>query len=393
VLNSPVVPAEPIGHRHYPESDYTIHRKADYFISVRNQSRRTQGSEDLQGFHRADGYTYISLTGNEYWGDNVQPAMNWYYASGTTVEFQTPPLKSDHRGGTYKTFPTLFGKPGFVGGAHTESEGASAADFAPNYSCLTGKKSWFFFDEEMVALGSDLTCDSDNPVRTTITQWPLSSLSAPLVVNNIDQPLDLDWSQALGRIHWIHLENIGYFFPTPQFIYGVRRNQSGNWGDLAVGLDPTPRTHPFVTLWFEHGTNISDATYQYAVVPNIAKDQMLAYASANPLRVLANDSAIHAVKKPKINAVGAVFWQPGAIDKVTVNRPCIVYYKQSGNVVEIAVAKPTHNAATLKLTYNERLYPLAIPSEVSVTSGATTMLTVNVSQGKNYLSTFSTTPP
>ena len=83
--------AWPEGHRHYYMSDYTVHRRPNWFASIKMFSNRTKSGENtngenLLGSRQSDGRFFLSMTGNEYFGRDVWPALDWTRLPGTTVE-------------------------------------------------------------------------------------------------------------------------------------------------------------------------------------------------------------------------------------------------------------------------------------------------------------------
>ena len=58
----------------------------------------------------------------------------------------------------------------FVGAVTDGLYGAVAFDFRSPHDMVKAKKSWFFFDDEYVCLGTDINSRPDLPVATTINQ-------------------------------------------------------------------------------------------------------------------------------------------------------------------------------------------------------------------------------
>src|SRR5205085_7103590 len=83
--------AWPSGHRHYFDSDYTVHRRDGWFASIKMFSSRTKSgektnNENLLGARQSDGRFSLSLDGDEFFGGNVPPALDWSRLAGITVE-------------------------------------------------------------------------------------------------------------------------------------------------------------------------------------------------------------------------------------------------------------------------------------------------------------------
>ena len=404
VQSSTVPAAWPTGHKHFPRSDYSVHRRPTYYASVKMVSARSVSAElvngeGLKSWFLSDGMTYIATRGNEYYTNNVWPTLDWTRLPGTTVEVKP------RTGGGYG-----FGSRTFVGGAHTDAYGAAAMDFdATKYqkgaddwtrtdvvaspSCLMAKKSYFFFDDEVVALGSDITCPSANPVETVVAQWPLATATTPLYVDGIVKPSSPGWEETMPNITWAQANGMGYYFPGGQTIRGKRETRSGRWSDLNAGGSTTVYTNPILTLWYEHGTFAGGQTYRYAVLPGKTSEEMAGYAASLPLSILAHDGRVHAVKDNLLHAVGAVFWAADSVDLVTVDRPCVLFYITEGDILTLAVSDPTQASSTFHVTVNERLTPLALPEGVTATTtAASTVITYTARDGLNYLARFARVP-
>ncbi len=215
IEGAPVAAAAPLGHRHFWESDYTVHRSEGYFASLRMFSDRTRAAECIHmegktSWHQSDGLLWVYLRGGDYTRHNVLPTLDWLRLPGTTVERKHLEPTEGIEG-----WPPPLGRRAFVGGAFTMDRGASALDLAAAASVLTARKSWFFFGDEIVCLGSDIDCPSDNPAETIVNQWPLSD-SAPLTVDGKVRPASLPWREDLPSPRWAHCDGIGYCFPEPQ---------------------------------------------------------------------------------------------------------------------------------------------------------------------------------
>ncbi|WP_127586801.1 polysaccharide lyase family 8 super-sandwich domain-containing protein [Paenibacillus koleovorans] len=386
VLNSSVPEQVLTGHKHFQYSDFTVHRDADFYASVKMVSRRTKSGENTsnQGkkfYNVSDGVFYLMYDGNEYWKGNVRAAMNWDRLPGTTVEVF-------NRGINDSRF-SEYGEKNFTGGAYGDTYGVSAFDHGAQGSVLEAKKSYFFFDDEIVFLGSNINTPSGNTTETIVTQWPLSASSVPLYVNGTNVSSSMGWSSTLSGTTWASSDNTGYYFPGGQTIKANRLTQSGAWSDLRDGQNSTPVTQDFLTLYYDHGANASNQSYSYAVVPNVTNAQMASYAGSSPYSVLAQTSTVHAVKDASTNAVGAVFWAASNVDIVTVNQPSIVYYRENGGNFELSLNNPEHTTKTITVTVNKVLSNAQLPAGVSMTpSGSNTILTFNTEKGNNYHAKF-----
>ena len=319
--------AWPSGHRHYFNSDYTIHRRPGWFASVKMFSTRTRSgektnNENLLGSRQSDGRFYLVLRGDEYFGRDVWPALDWTRLPGITVE-----QKADTASDVYG-----YGKTPFAGGTSDGRNGVSAMEVAPLSSALTAKKSWFFFDDAIVFLTNSIRSSSTNRVET--------------VVNQVSTP-----STLTRTGDWAHLDNVGYWFPTPVALQTSRTTRSGTWASLAVSNDATVHTKPMVTMWLDHGTAPVNASAEYVIVPGITPSAMSAWAASRPISVLVNDDYVSAARDNRTGAMGIAFWRAGYVQGIQSSAPATVYITSDRYTMQIHAADPLAGATgSLTLT-------------------------------------------
>ena len=303
-----VAPAWPSGHRHYFSSDYTVHRRRTWFSSVKMFSTRTKSGENtngenLLGARQSDGRFYLVLRGNEYFGRDIWPALDWTRLPGTTVE-----QKADTANNTFG-----YGKRTFAGGTGDGQNGVTAMELAPLNSSLTARKAYFFFDDAIVFLSNGITATNLNRVETIVNQWPLLNAS----------------SQLARGFDWAQIENVGYWFPTPSNLKTSREDRSGTWASLGASDDATTHTKPFVTLWIDHGVSPVNATAEYAIVPNVSAAAMQQWAASRPLAIVANNERVSAVRDTRTGALGITFWGAGSIEGIQSDSAAVVYINGS----------------------------------------------------------------
>ncbi len=323
--------AWPSGHRHYFASDYTVHRRDGWFASVKMFSTRTKSGEstndeNVLGSRQSDGRFYLVLRGDEYFGRDIWPALDWTRLPGITVE-QKPGAASDVYG---------YGRRTFAGGTGEGRNGVSAMELAPLDSVLTARKSWFFFDDAIVFLTNSITAPGTNRVETVINQWPLLNAS----------------SQLTRRDDWALLENVGYWFPAPVDLQVSRETRSGTWASLGGSADTTPHAKSFVTLWLDHGVAPVNDTAEYVIVPNKTSTSMAAWAASRPISIVANNDAVSAARDLRTNSLGITFWRAAAVEGFQSNAPAVVFATMiDANTMRIDAADPNANATgTIQLT-------------------------------------------
>ncbi|HEX9162928.1 MAG TPA: polysaccharide lyase family 8 super-sandwich domain-containing protein, partial [Thermoanaerobaculia bacterium] len=325
VERSNAVAAWPDGHRHYYESDYTVHRRPQWFASIKMFSSRTKSGEstngeNILGSRQSDGRFFLSMNGSEYFGRDVWPALDWTRLPGITVE-QTPTAADATYG---------FGTRSIVGGAGDGRNGVSAMDLAPlgTGATLTAKKSWFSFDDSIVFLTNSINATSANRVETIVNQWPLSTATAAVTSGS----------------NWMQADGVGYYFPTNPHVSTKRETRTGTWAQLGGSTDTTPFSATFLTLWFDHGVMPANAAAEYVIVPNVTANAMRDWVASNPISIRANDARVSAVRNLRDGALGIVFWSPASVEGYQSDAPATVYITRNGTHLSVSAADPTNTA-------------------------------------------------
>jgi chondroitin AC lyase len=313
IESSGTAAAWPSGHRHYYASDYTVHRRPGWFASVKMVSTRTKSGEstngeNLLGSRQSDGRFYLAQRGDEYFGRDVWPALDWTRLPGTTVE-QKADTASDFYG---------YGRSSFAGGTGDGTNGVSAMVVAPLGSSLTARKAWFFFDDAIVFLTNGITSPSANRVETIVNQWPL---------------LD-DASQVAQGTDWAALEDVGYWFPSPARVEVERTVRTGTWAALGGSADTAPRSRTFVTMGFDHGIAPVNASAEYAIVPGKNATEMAAWAASRPIAIVANNEVASAARDLRTGALGIAFWRAGSVEGVQSSSAAVIHW--SGDTLTAA---------------------------------------------------------
>ena len=370
--------AWPSGQRDYRASDYVVHRRRNYFASVKMLSSRTKSGErtngeNILGSRQSDGRFYLVLRGDEYFSRDVWPTLDWSRLPGITVE-QRPGAASD----VYGT-----GTRSFVGATGDETNGAAAMDFAAVDSPLTAKKSWIFFDDAIVFLTNSVNVATGNHAETIIQQWPLSTATTPLVVDGVTQSSANGWQATLSSPRWAHADNVGYYFPEPISVSATRETRSGAWSKLgAASTSTTVAANPILTMWVDHGAYVANGTASYVIVPAISATAMQSWAATQPVRVLANDNRVSAARDERNGSIGAIFWQPAAVVGVASDAPSIVYVARNGNAVTLTAADPRQSTATLHITLPGSYALVSAPAGTTLSrSGQSSVITLTVRDG------------
>jgi chondroitin AC lyase len=336
--------------KHYWASDYTQHARKDYLFTVRNTSTRTVeaetgNGENLKANYFSYGATFISVDGTEY--TNIMPVWDWSMIPGATFPYTT-------------TFPsrtawgTNYASTSFVGGVSDGVHGASVLNL--NKSGIVAKKSWFFFNDEIVCLGAGIIDNSNRNVRTTINQSWMNAASYSCAVGSTNETMQSVSSSTYNNTNLKYIRNgkIGYYFPNQGNVKYTMKSQSGTWNSINSLMGSSTTESGFVfSLWLDHGNNPANASYSYIVVPGIDSPQKAQSYDAAAIEIIQNTTAIQAVYHKTLDILQVIFHQAGTVtvgDKsVTVDSPCALMFK-NGNLV--TVADPFQTRSSLSVTVN-----------------------------------------
>lgn len=361
---------EPVFHQPFPEMDRVVHFRPGFGFGLSLFSSRINGYEfnakttgstsgvNKRAWYTGYGMTYLYNGDLEQFEDSFWATINPYRLPGTTVD--TRPLNN-------AAGANIPGTNEWAGSAEiSDLYGVAGFSLKSQFGSLTAKKSWFMFDDEIIALGAGITSTDAYSVETIVENRRLNSTgSNALTVNGTAKSSALGWTEtlALPAQSWLHLAgnattgspipSVGYFFPTATSLKGLREQRIRYWTDINTDGSSGTRTRNYLTLWTDHGVNpaASANTYAYALLPNKTTAQLATYAAAPDFTVIANTASVQAVKEHNLNLVAANFWTDTATSAahITSDRQAAVLTRESADEIEIAVSDPTQLGTTTLL--------------------------------------------
>ena len=374
-------------------SEYTIHQRPDWYTTVRMHSNRNynmealHNEESLKMHHYADGASFISVTGKEYY--DIYPVWDWHKIPGTTI-VQKPTLA--HFNQIQKK-----GKTGFVGAVTDGVYGAAAFDFESPHDPLKARKSWFLFDNEYVCLGTGIQSDADFPVVTTLNQCLLNG-DVVVKLENKENKLSKG-EHLLNDVSWVQHEGITYVFSRPTSVSLNNKTYTGRWSNIRNRSGAENKeviSKELFSLWIDHGKRPENASYEYIVVPHKNKNDIEKYITASEINIISNTSTIQAVLHKSLNHVQIVFYTSGTIklpDGLTVSAksPGIIMIKKSGDSIEqITITNPSRELTNFELNLTSKFVGSAkhwksIWNEMDKTSEILIQLPENAEAGKSVI--------
>ncbi|MDP4680517.1 MAG: polysaccharide lyase beta-sandwich domain-containing protein [Cyclobacteriaceae bacterium] len=335
------------------QTEHFVFQRPNFYTTVRMHSTRNRNMEvpyngpGKTTHHRADGTNYLQLKGDEY--HNIWPVYDWQKVSGATI-MQKPELPG----------PDEIQKDGltdFVGAVTDGLYGAVAYDFRSPHDLVGAKKSWFFFDDEYVCIGTDIKSSKRLPVYTTINQVLMRSDVTVMKNGKIVKLANA--SRKLTGVKWVHHDKVGYIFPDTTTVSLSNQAQEGKWSDITdqKNISEEIVIEEVFTLGFDHGERPDNASYQYIVVPDISDQELNETSNDNRgIDILSSSSKVHAVKSKKLDICQLAFYQAGEVEvsegsSIKMDSQGMVIVKMKDNKIsKMSIADPSRKLSRALIT-------------------------------------------
>jgi len=342
--NAEGAPNDLVGTRYFWRSDYLVHRRPGFMASLKMSSNRVIGaelvnSENLSGYHLADGALYLYRTGEEY--ADIFPVWDWSRLPGVTcLQAPVPP---------YKTSQVLRE---FVGGLSDGQGAVAALDYERDG--VSARKAWFFAGDSVLCLGAGLSSKASGPVATTINQCLLRGPVQTVSAQGKRSPLATG-THELKDVHV--LEHDGWTYTVFDGA-GLRLQAgpvSGNWHRVFNNPESPAKdlSKELFTLWYDHGMSPKQSAYAYMVAP---------IGCACAFGEYHNEPRLQSARASD-GRFAAVLWEAGECvlpdgRTLKVNHPCLILVSKEG----IRLSDPTQKLKTLGVVIGARFLELSLPA-------------------------------
>jgi len=280
----------------------------------------------------------------EFW--NIFPVWDWRKIPGITCEQNGQPLVCDK--------VNTRGKTDFVGGVSNGVRGVAAFEFEAAFTgTLKAHKSWYFFDDYILAIGENITCQTTNTVETSINQC---LLVGDVYASISDQPLPHGSHTLSVPKLWVHHNQIGYYFPpysngAAQLVTLSNDDQSGTWE--SIGASTGNVTEEVFSMWISHPQSslapsiTTDASYAYFVAPGIDLNTFeTLLPKIQSVSIVVDSDFQGAQSNVNGNEVtGITFWSIASANMgsftVKPSVPGLVLIDRSTNGIQLSFSDPT----------------------------------------------------
>lgn len=308
--------------------DRAVKHGKNYSIGLAMHSERIANyesinDENMNAFHTADGMLY-TYKPNEPWADFFWQTINLQRLPGTTVLKDTAVKENS------------ASSCDFVGSCGIGENGVCAMELNPVGYSLKANKAWFFFDEEIVCLGSGIKSRDDINVETVIENR--------LVVD--DSRFTVHGSEAGGGydIKGAYLDgrhDTGYCFPELQHVNILRELRRGGWENMNRKNDGKEHEDMYVTMWIDHGKNPRNASYEYIVIPRCDEDRLNDYCNRNDVKIIENSEWIQCVQKNNVTGIIFLKDRTRIAGGIMADCRCVVMTEEKDGGVDFVIADPT----------------------------------------------------
>ncbi len=313
-------------------SDFMVHRRPAYYLSIRMCSKRVIGSEtavneNMQGGLMGNGMVQLRRDNDEY--RDIAPLFDWRRLPGITAIQDDSSLVCKQYSGTRNPF---YNAAEFVGGLSDGRNGFTVQELEQR--SLRGRKTVFCLDDYLVFMGSSIHSTEGKPVNSTVNSCYLRG----------------EVSKDKNILH----DNVEYIFPEGGNIKLETGEKTGRWGDV-IGYEPKDLVKAdLFTLFIDHG--IGKGGYFYVIRPLAAET-----GPADYIKLITGSEDIHGIYDRKTQTAMIAFYVPGSAEvpglgKITVPKPvCLMFTPGT-----VYVSDPTRKNKELEIRINDRQVKLKL---------------------------------
>ena len=335
--------------------------------STRTGSYEQANGNNTRGWYQASGMLFVYNDDYKKYSDHYWYTTDFWRMPGTTSLYGVEMTAETGSGSS-------CGQNPWAGGTELGDYAIGSMFMHPADMTLNAKKSYFMFDNEVVALGAGITSSDNAQVETTLENIKLlDDNSNKFIIDGVETTIDADSDGAIdtadNAVSGNRLQNavsttiskyahisgntegsaIGYYFPESTTINIVREARTGNNYLVNPGSsidDKTPYTKNYLKMFYSHGLNAEDTnSYSYVLLPGATAEETATYSDVD---ILSNTEDIQAVYDKKLNMTGATIWNDGEStimrngeEWITSNGACSLMVSESEDEITIAVSDPT----------------------------------------------------
>ena len=343
--------AEPMSGTYiYPYGGYAIHRQDNWMAAVSGFSKYIwdyEGSTTENLFGRYMNYGSLTLTDEKgFFNGGLDTTKGWCWSRfpGTTAKN----LSNDEL--ELKSSARYYSDEPFLGGVSTGNSGVYAINLHDTEydKSFRVKKTWFFFGDKIICLGSDISNgDVTHNTETTLFQNTMGdSTDTPIYVNNVEVK-QFPYADTIMEKKTVYLTDTvgnGYIIPDANGLKIERKTNESklNRGVLTIGNS--------TVAYINHGKAPNNAGYEYMILPQTTIEELAATAENKGYEILKKNNSAHIVKNTDNDDIAYVLFESGSDftygNLKSVTRPCIVMESKTDEGLKISFADPDLRVVT-----------------------------------------------
>ncbi|MHA7269588.1 polysaccharide lyase 8 family protein [Arthrobacter sp. HLT1-20] len=342
--------AETPGHNYFAGMDRSVFRGDGWAAALGLCSNRIAwyecgNGENNLGGQTGSGMTYVYAGKADHFDDDFWPTANLNRLPGITAD--TTPLPPKVEGEWGAKTP----KNEWTGGASLGKAGAVGMHLiAPGGTGMAARKAWFYVQDMVVALGSDIKTASGARVESIVEHRNLGAAGGQAItVDGVAHSAPTGTAAVHGGATWAHVAGTGgYLMLGDEALTVLREQREGSWKKVNTGGTAATTSRQYATLLFDHGTAPSQASYAYAILPGVSARET-EKAARNAPRILRNDAVGQGVQF-SAKETAAIFWRAGTVGTISADGPACVLFNGNPGHAMLAVSDPTQAAASVTVT-------------------------------------------
>jgi len=353
--------SSPAGNQPLPYASVMTQRRGDWAATVRGHSRYLWAAEsyegaNLYGRYLAHGNLQIVANGDPIGNAGsgyMQKGWDWNHWWGTTAtvlpiaQLRARIINADPQSGFEEM---LYSDEAFAGMVSLENKNGVYAmklhEHDKYNGSLRARKSYFFFDNRIVCLGSDVESKiAEYPTETTLFQEYVPQEGATVIVEG-ERVAAFPYTWKKSGSSWLVDAQGNAYFVRNGDVY-LRRSRQHSFDQATA----QPAENDFTVAAISHGNAPTGAKYEYAVVVKPTEAELAQWAKnlhvkQNALyRVLRHDSQAHVVRDATTKITGYVLFEAGKLDGGNLisenSMPCMVMVQEkSKSEVSLSLADP-----------------------------------------------------
>jgi chondroitin AC lyase len=346
------------GNKHFWLSDYMSHNRDGFHVGVKIASSRTKcgevvNDENLLGYYLSDGVTTLMQDGDEYY--NIMPLLDWNKLPGTTTPQGALKNLNDWAQWNGEHLWNWKGNCSFAGGVSDGEYGAVVMDYSRDG--LDAHKSWFMFDDQMVALGNGINSYNDMDIYTNINQCVLDG---DVIISDGTNTKTASNKETIDKGYVLH-DGIGYISDQPMILETEERTGSYSTINAYSTYKDKSETNNIFQLGIDHGVKPVNGSYEYRTIFNADEEKMNKNLNNPSITVLRNDDKVQAVYDSENKITEAIFLKMDTLElpsglTLTTNKKCaLIIREMDDGTLQVTASNPTNEPKALNVTVNKIL--------------------------------------